>query len=101
MNPLEHPEFLQRFAIIVALVVLTFRGLSAFFRHVLRLPYPRWHEVLAYVAGTALLTMVLASWTGVLTMLLALVVGSSWTMWDEGHKSRLPPAGDSQDSTDS
>lgn len=34
MNPLEHPEFLQRLAIIVVIVALTFRGLALFFQRV-------------------------------------------------------------------
>lgn len=91
MYPFEHPEFLQRFAVIVVLVVLTFRGLALFFQRVLGIPYPRWHEVVMYVSGVGLLTIVLPDWRAVLTMWLIAVAGSSLTMWQEGRARRSPP----------
>lgn len=91
MNPLEHPEFLQRLAIVVPLVILTFRGLGIFFRRVLNMPYPFWHEVVMYMVGVGLLTLVLSDWSAVLKMWLIAVGGSSLTMWQEGRSNRSPP----------
>jgi hypothetical protein len=83
--------------IIVVWVTLTMRGIAVFFRRVLGWPYPRWYEGYSYAGGTALLVMVLGSWTGITVMWLAIVAAICWTAAAEWRpKAKKESPGDPQ-----